>query len=91
MNKTELVAAIAAESEMTKVDAAKALEATLKVVTDELAKGESITLIGFGTFKVSERKERMGRNPQTGKDMKIPARKVAAFTPGKLLKEAVNK
>lgn len=90
MNKTELVAAIANDSGLTKVQAQKALDAAIDAISGAMAKGNSVTLIGFGTFKVSERAERMGRNPQTGKEMKIAASKLPRFVPGKGLKEAVN-
>ncbi|MBP7900571.1 MAG: HU family DNA-binding protein [Gammaproteobacteria bacterium] len=90
MNKTELVAAIASESGLTKVQAQKALDAAIDAISGAMAGGDSVTLIGFGTFKVSERAERMGRNPQTGKEMKIAASKLPRFVPGKGLKDAVN-
>ncbi|HQR81630.1 MAG: DNA-binding protein HU [Thiotrichales bacterium 32-46-8] len=90
MNKTELVAAIANDSGLTKVQAQKALDAAIDAISGAMAKGDSVTLIGFGTFKVSERAERMGRNPQTGKEMKIAASKLPRFVPGKGLKDAVN-
>lgn len=90
MNKTELVSAIAEKSELTKADAAKALDATLAAVTEAMEKGDSVAIIGFGTFKVGERSARTGRNPQTGAPMEIPAAKVPKFTPGKALKDAVN-
>jgi len=90
MNKTELVAAIANDSGLTKVQAQKALDAAIDAISGAMAKGDSVTLIGFGTFKVSERAERMGRNPQTGKEMKIAASKLPRFVPGKSLKDAVN-
>jgi DNA-binding protein HU-beta len=90
MNKTELVAAIANDSGLTKVQAQKALDAAIDAISGAMAQGDSVTLIGFGTFKVSERAERMGRNPQTGKEMKIAASKLPRFVPGKGLKEAVN-
>jgi len=90
MNKTELVAAIAAQSGLTKVDAQKALDATLASISAAMAKGDAVTLIGFGTFKVSERAARTGRNPQTGKEIKIAAAKLPRFVAGKGLKDAVN-
>ena len=90
MNKTELVAAIANDSGLTKVQAQKALDAAIDAISGAMASGDSVTLIGFGTFKVSERAERMGRNPQTGKEMKIAASKLPRFVPGKGLKDAVN-
>lgn len=90
MNKTELVAAIANDSGLTKVQAQKALDAAIDAISGAMTQGDSVTLIGFGTFKVSERAERMGRNPQTGKEMKIAASKLPRFVPGKGLKDAVN-
>lgn len=91
MNKTELVAAIADRAEMTKKDAEKALTAFTEVVTKELKKGGKVQLVGFGTFEVSERAAREGRNPQTGDTMKIAASKAPKFKPGKALKDEVNK
>lgn len=90
MNKTELVAAIADSAELSKKDSEKALKAFVDVVTDELKKGRKIQLVGFGTFEVSERAAREGRNPQTGKTMKIEACKAPKFKAGKALKDAVN-
>ena len=91
MNKTELVAAIAEQAEISKKDAEKALKAFTDVVAEELKKGEKIQLVGFGTFEVSERAAREGRNPSTGATMKIPASKAPKFKAGKALKDAVNK
>lgn len=90
MNKTELVAAIAEKSELSKKDSEKALKAFIDIVTDELAKGEKIQLVGFGTYEVVERSARNGRNPQTGKTIKIAASKAPKFKAGKALKDAVN-
>lgn len=90
MNKTELVAAVAEEAELSKKDAEKALKAFVDVVTEELKKGDKVQLVGFGTFEVSERAAREGRNPQTGKTMKISACKAPKFKAGKALKDAVN-
>ena len=90
MNRMELVAAIAEKSELSKKDAEKALKAFTDVVAEELKKGEQIQLVGFGTFKVSERAAREGRNPQTGKTMKIAACKAPKFKAGKALKDAIN-
>ena len=90
MNKTELIAAVADNAELSKKDAEKALKAFVDVVTDELKKGEKVQLVGFGTFEVSERAAREGRNPQTGKTMKIEACKAPKFKAGKALKDAVN-
>ena len=90
MNKTELVAAIAERTELTKKDADQALKAFIDVVGDELSKGEKIQLAGFGTFEVSERAAREGRNPQSGEVMKIAASKAPKFKAGKALKDLVN-
>lgn len=91
MNKTELIAAIAAKTELSKKDSEKAVKAFIDVVTEELIKGEKIQLVGFGTFEVSERAAREGRNPLTGATMSIPATKAPKFKVGKALKDAVNK
>lgn len=91
MNKTELVVAMAEKTELSKKDAEKALKAFVDVVSEELAKGEKIQLVGFGTFEVAARPARDGRNPRTGKAMKIPASKAPKFKAGKALKDAVNK
>lgn len=90
MNKTEFIAAIAEKAELSKKDAEKALKAFTDVVEEELKKGEKIQLVGFGSFEVSERAERKGRNPQTSEEIVIPACKVPKFKPGKALKDAVN-
>ncbi len=90
MNKTELIAAIAEQAEISKKDAEKAMKAFSDVITDELKKGEKVQLVGFGTFEVSERAAREGRNPQTGETMTIAASKSPKFKPGKALKDAVN-
>ena len=90
MNKTELVAAIADQAGLSKKDAEKALKAFTDTVNAELKKGEKVQLVGFGTFEVSERAAREGRNPQTGKAMKIAASKAPKFKAGKALKVAVN-
>lgn len=90
MNKTELVAAIADEAGISKKDAEKALKAFTDVVGEELKKGGKIQLGGFGTFEVSERAAREGRNPQTRKAMKIAASKAPKFKAGKALKDLVN-
>lgn len=91
MNKTELVAAMAEQADMTKKDAEKALTAFTEVVSNELAKGGKVQLVGFGTFEVAERAAREGRNPQTGATMKIAAAKAPKFKAGKALKDEVNK
>ena len=89
MNKVELVAAIAAEAGLTKAAAAKALDATTAAIAGALKKGESVQLIGFGTFSVAQRAERKGVNPATGAAIKIAAKKVAKFKAGKALAEAL--
>ena len=90
MNKTELVAAIAENAEISKKDAEKALKAFADVVAEELKKGEKVQLVGFGTFEVSERAAREGRTPQTGETMTLAACKAPKFKAGKALKDAVN-
>ena len=90
MNKTELVAAIAAQAEISKKDSEKVLKAFVDVVTEELKNGGKIQLVGFGTFEVSERAAREARNPQTGEPMNIAACKAPKFKAGKALKDAVN-
>ncbi len=90
MNKAELVAAIAERTELSKKDAEKALKAFVDVVAEELKKGEKIQLVGFGTFEVSERAAREGRNPANGQPMQIAASKAPKFKAGKALKDAIN-
>lgn len=90
MNKTELVAAMAEKTELSKKDAEKALKAFTDVVAEELTKGEKIQLVGFGTFEVVDRPAREGRNPKTGETMKIAASKAPKFKAGKALKDVVN-
>ena len=90
MNKTEFIAAVAENADISKKDAEKAIKAFADVVTEELKKGEKVQLVGFGTFEVSERAAREGRNPQTGKTMKIAACKAPKYKAGKALKDAVN-
>lgn len=90
MNKNEFVAAIAEKSGLTKKDAEAALNAYTEVVTDALKAGDSVQLIGFGTFEVRERAARQGRNPHTGENIEIAAAKVPAFKPGKALKDAIQ-
>ncbi|MCE1888295.1 HU family DNA-binding protein, partial [Enterobacter hormaechei] len=82
MNKTELVDAIAESTELTKAQAKAALESTLNAITESLKNGDAVQLVGFGTFKVNHRAERTGRNPQTGKEIKIAAANVPAFSAG---------
>ncbi|HNX88251.1 MAG TPA: HU family DNA-binding protein [Paludibacteraceae bacterium] len=90
MNKAELINAIAEASGMTKVASKKALDATIKSITGSLAKGEKVSLVGFGTFSVAERAARTGINPSTKKSLKIPAKKVAKFKAGADLADAVK-
>ncbi|NRA64679.1 MAG: HU family DNA-binding protein [Pseudobacteriovorax sp.] len=90
MNKAELVEAMAKITSATKADTEKSLDAFIEVVTKNVKKKDGVKLVGFGTFSVSDRKARMGRNPQTGEEIQIPARKVPVFRPGKELKEAVK-
>ncbi len=91
MNKTELVAAMAEQADMTKKDVEKALTAFTEVVAKELRKGGKVQLVGFGTFEVAERAAREGRNPQTGETMQIAAAKAPKFKAGKALKDEVNR
>lgn len=90
MNKTELIAAMAEKSGLTKKDSEKALKAFEEAVTEELVKGGKVQLVGFGIFDVADRAAREGRNPQTGEPMDIPASKSPRFKVGKTLKDAVN-
>ncbi len=91
MNKAELIEAVAAQTGLSKADADRAINAMTQSITKSLKKGNPVALVGFGTFKVSKRAARLGRNPQTGATLKIPARKVPRFTAGKTLKDAVAK
>ncbi|MCI8293160.1 MAG: HU family DNA-binding protein [Hespellia sp.] len=90
MNKTELVAAIAEKADLSKKDSEKALKALVDVITAQLKNDQKVQLVGFGTFEVSKRAAREGRNPQTGATMKIAACKAPKFKAGKALKDAVN-
>jgi DNA-binding protein HU-beta len=90
MNKTELVNQVAETSELSKKDAAKAVDALFHTISETLAKGDKIQVLGFGNFEVRERAARKGRNPQTGEEIEIAASKVPAFSPGKSLKEIVK-
>ena len=90
MKKAEFVDAVAERGNMQKADAAAAVDAVLDTITDALKKGEQVTLVGFGTFLVRDRKARVGRNPQSGESIDIPASKAPSFKAGKGLKEAVN-
>lgn len=90
MNKNELISSIASATGLTKTDSAKALDAFINSVTKSLKAGNEVRLVGFGTFAVTKRAATTGRNPRTGDAIKIPARKVAKFKPGKALQESVN-
>ena len=90
MKKTELVEAVAEKAGLTKADATRAIEALFETITNALGKGDKVPVAGFGTFAISERKAREGRNPQTGEKVKIAARKAVTFKPATALKEAVN-
>ena len=90
MNKHDLIAAVAASTNLTKTDAANAVESILTVITKSLKKADEVRLVGFGTFSVSRRKASIGRNPATGAEIKIPASNQAKFKPGKGLKDAIN-
>ena len=90
MNKSELIAKIAEKSGLNQKDAGKALDGLTQAVSDALANGENVTLVGFGTFKVTERKAKKGRNPATGEAIQIPAKKAPIFKAGKALKDAVK-
>jgi len=90
MNKAELIDALATSADLSKASAARALDSALEAITKALKKGDSVTLVGFGTFMVRKRAARMGRNPRTGEAIKIKASKVPAFKAGKALKDAIN-
>lgn len=90
MNKGELIEAVAKDAGLSKAQAQAAVDAVVDNIAKALKKGQKVTLVGFGTFAVTKRGPREGRNPQTGKPIKIPAKKVAKFTPGKSLKESIN-
>lgn len=90
MNKTELIELMAAEADLSKAAAGRALDAMMGGVKAQLRKGNDVTLIGFGTFTVAKRPARVGRNPRTGEELKIKAAKVVKFRVGKALKDAVN-
>lgn len=90
MNKNELIDVIAAEADLPKAAAGRALDAAIGAITDQLAKGESVAIVGFGTFAVKPRAARDGRNPRTGETIKIAASNTPSFKPGKGLKDAVN-
>ena len=90
MKKSELVEVVAEKTGLTKADATRAIDAMFETITEVLKKGDKVPVAGFGTFAVSNRKAREGRNPQTGEKVKIAARKAVTFKPGTALKEAVN-
>jgi DNA-binding protein HU-beta len=90
MNKTELTDAVAESTDLTKADAARAVDAVLGTISNSLSGGNQVAIAGFGTFLVRDRAARTGRNPQTGAEIQIAAAKVPAFKPGKALKDAVN-
>ena len=90
MNKEELVQEISKKAKVTQKEAAEVLTSLVETVQKTVAKGEKVTLVGFGTFETRKRPERKGRNPRTGETIKIPARKVAKFKPGKALQDSVN-
>lgn len=91
MNKTELIVAIAEQTQMSKKDAEKALTAFVDIVTDRVASGEEVRIVGFGSFELRSRESRVGCNPRTKEAMEIPASNIPAFRAGKVFKEAVNK
>ncbi len=91
MNKTDLIEIIAKEAELSKAAAGRILDTVLDTITESLGKGKDVALVGFGTFLVSKRKQRKGRNPQTGEVITIPAAKLPRFRAGKYLKDRVNK
>ena len=90
MNKSELIDAVASAADLSKADAGRAIDATVAAITDALSSGDSLSLVGFGTFSVSERAARSGRNPRTGETIQIAAAKLPKFKAGKALKDAVN-
>ncbi|WP_343188242.1 HU family DNA-binding protein [Buchnera aphidicola (Ceratoglyphina bambusae)] len=90
MNKAQLINAIAEKTSLTKSQTKNTLETTLKIITQSLKNGQTVQIVGFGTFKVNKRSERIGRNPQTGEEIKIAATKVPSFVSGKALKNAVR-
>ncbi|MGB5297709.1 MAG: HU family DNA-binding protein [Thiogranum sp.] len=90
MNKAELIDAVASSADLSKSSATQAVDAVVDTITESLRSGDSVTLVGFGTFEVRDRAARMGRNPQTGAEIQIKASKAPAFKAGKALKDAVN-
>lgn len=91
MNKTDLIEIIAEENDLSKAAAGRVLDTVIDSIANSLSKGKPVALVGFGTFAVSKRKERTGRNPQTGETITIPSAKIPRFKPGKNLKDKVNK
>jgi len=91
LNKSELISAVAEKADLTKKDAEKAVNALFKSIEEALARNDKVQLVGFGTFEIKERAARVGRNPRTGEEIKIPATRVPSFKAGKALKEAVSK
>jgi len=91
LNKSELISAVAEKTDLTKKDAEKAVNAIFKSIEEALARNDKVQLVGFGTFEIKERAARVGRNPRTGEEIKIPATRVPSFKAGKALKEAVSK
>lgn len=90
MNKSELIEAVAADAGIKKAQADRVIKAFTSAISAALKKGDSVAVLGFGTFKTSQRAARTGRNPQTGKELKIPSRKAPVFSAGKKLKDALN-
>jgi len=90
VNKTELIAKVAEATNLSKKDAALAVDAVFNVISDALQNGDKVQIVGFGNFEVRERSARKGRNPQTGEEIEIPAGKIPAFRPGKSLKEGIK-
>jgi DNA-binding protein HU-beta len=90
VNKVELVSAVSDKAGITKRDAEKAITALVETIEDALKTGEKVSLVGFGTFEVRDRKPRVGRNPQTGEEIRIPASRVPSFKAGKSLKESIS-
>lgn len=90
MKKTEIIAKVAEQCNMTKKDAEKAVSSVFDVISEALVQGDKVQIVGFGTFEVRERAARVGRNPSTGEDIQIPASKAAAFKSGQALKNALN-
>lgn len=90
MNKSELIAAVAEKAGTSQTDAKKTLDAVIDVITEQLRSGDDVTLVGFGSFRATDRPERPGRNPSTGETITIAAARVASFRAGKGLKDAVN-